>query len=109
MTGMVENQTGGAALKIPTPNECLDMLARHDLPSGRVDHCRKVAEVAHRLAPALTGRGVKVDPDLVLAGALLHDIGKSRARRNTQPKRSSARGPVRPTPRWARSCWARWD
>ncbi|MDO9523637.1 MAG: HDIG domain-containing protein [Methanocorpusculum sp.] len=40
--------------------------------AGVVSHCAKVAEVAARYT------GESVDPDLVYAGAMLHDIGRSK-------------------------------
>lgn len=40
--------------------------------SGVTAHCRKVAEVAGRFS------GESVDKDLVYAGAMLHDIGRSK-------------------------------
>jgi len=40
--------------------------------AGVVSHCKKAAEVAARY------RGGSVDPNLVYAGAMLHDIGRSR-------------------------------
>ena len=40
--------------------------------SGVAAHCRKVAEVAGRFS------GESVDKDLVYAGAMLHDIGRSK-------------------------------
>lgn len=41
------------------------------------DHSIMVARVAVLLTDGLIGKGVKLDPALVMAGALLHDIAKT--------------------------------
>jgi len=51
-----------------------------DRPFGLVEHVRGVAQMAQaacRVFRVLYGEGViRLDPDVVLAGALLHDVGK---------------------------------
>jgi hypothetical protein len=61
---------------IPSEAQCRALLAASTLPRDRVAHCDKVAEVAMVLAVRLKARGHDLDLDLVLAGALLHDIAK---------------------------------
>ena len=43
-----------------------------------VNHCKAVADLALETASALEMRGFKIDFALVEAGALLHDIGRSK-------------------------------
>ena len=43
-----------------------------------VEHCRAVERVARIIAGELARRGVAVDEEVVQAGALLHDIGRTR-------------------------------
>ncbi len=43
-----------------------------------VEHCRAVARIAKIIARGLATKGVSVDERVVLAGALLHDIGRTR-------------------------------
>ena len=43
-----------------------------------IDHCLNVTRLAVEMAERLRGKGVDVDVRLVEAGALLHDIGRSR-------------------------------
>lgn len=64
---------------IPSRAECLAMLAARPVPEAVLRHCEAVAWVAGFLADALAGRGVAMDPDLVRAGALLHDLAKGEA------------------------------
>lgn len=40
-------------------------------------HCEKVAEIAMKIAERAEERGVKVDKNAILLGALLHDIGRA--------------------------------
>jgi putative nucleotidyltransferase with HDIG domain len=51
-----------------------------DRPFGLIEHVRGVAQMAQaacRVFGVLYGEGaIRVDPDVVLAGALLHDVGK---------------------------------
>ncbi len=58
---------------IPSEEECLDMLERAGCSEKIIEHCCVVMSVAVSLA-----RRAGVDLDLVRAGALLHDIGRSR-------------------------------
>ena len=62
--------------KIPTRAECEAILADHSVEPAIVRHSRLVAEVAQRIAFALVHGGVALNEDLVLAGALLHDLAK---------------------------------
>jgi putative nucleotidyltransferase with HDIG domain len=57
---------------------CIEILRRYDLPEGIIDHSRRVARVAEFIADKLKASGYPVDLGNVVAGALLHDIGKSK-------------------------------
>jgi 3'-5' exoribonuclease len=50
----------------------------HAYLCGLLEHSVSVAAVADRLAEHYQGQGVAVDRDLLVSGALLHDIGKVR-------------------------------
>lgn len=56
---------------------CTEILRRYELPEGIIDHSKRVACVAQFIADKLKALGYPVDMDNVVAGALLHDIGKS--------------------------------
>ncbi|MDY6985196.1 MAG: TIGR00295 family protein [Candidatus Thermoplasmatota archaeon] len=43
-----------------------------------IEHCRAVRDIAEIIANRLIERGYSVDLDLVLRGAMLHDIGRCR-------------------------------
>ncbi|MCR4402412.1 MAG: HD domain-containing protein [Firmicutes bacterium] len=57
--------------------EYIEILRRHALPEGVIEHSIKVAEVARLIASRLAERGEAVDVERVVGGALLHDVGKS--------------------------------
>ena len=61
---------------IPTAAECEAILAMQRVEARVIRHARKVAHVANCLAEALVGSGLKLDLELVRAGALLHDVAK---------------------------------
>jgi len=72
-----------AFYRLPSPEECLELLETiHPTDKKIIRHCRAV----ERTAAALTGAVLKaksplsasLNPDLVSAGALLHDIAKGR-------------------------------
>lgn len=58
--------------------EALEILRVAGCSNGVVDHCVSVTGIALRLAEEFRGRGLEVDVALVEAGALLHDLGRSR-------------------------------
>ena len=63
--------------EIPSVKECLDLMEQyHMLPNIR-DHSIVVARVAEIITDGLTGVGHELSMDKVIAGALLHDIGKT--------------------------------
>lgn len=72
-------QTLAARREIPTHAECEALLARERLAEPLVRHARKVAKIAGRIADALAAKGLAIDPELVRAGALLHDVAKGQA------------------------------
>jgi CTP:molybdopterin cytidylyltransferase MocA len=61
---------------IPDLAECEAMLANWQPDSGVVAHVHRVAAVAGALTADLIGAGVTLDPDMVQAASLLHDIAK---------------------------------
>ena len=64
-------------LAIPGVNECLDLMEQyHMLPNIKV-HSFRVARVAEIITNGLIATGHDLFLDTVIAGALLHDIGKT--------------------------------
>jgi putative nucleotidyltransferase with HDIG domain len=61
-------------MKIPSKEECMDILARNKTPSNVIAHSKAVCQVAEDIAKKLIEKGENVNMDLVAAGALLHDI-----------------------------------
>ncbi len=62
---------------IPSEEEALALHRRHGSKEKVVVHCRTVASVSLVVAEAFQKAGTKVDTEAVLAGALLHDLGRS--------------------------------
>ena len=61
----------------PSTAECFTIMVRHGMPEHIVRHSRAVCGVSLYLARKLTETGLRLDQDLIRAGALLHDIGKA--------------------------------
>ena len=51
-------------------------MTEHQLPENIIAHSKAVCSVATDIAERLTKDGIKIDKDLVIAGALLHDVRK---------------------------------
>lgn len=64
---------------IPTPKECMGLLASKYVPKKVIRHCQKVARFAQSIALSLKAKNFDVDVDLVLASALVHDISKGQS------------------------------
>ncbi len=63
-------------MKIPTKEECLKILKDNNVPDNIIAHSEQVCNVALKIANSVEKKGIKVNEDLVAAGALLHDIKK---------------------------------
>ncbi|HBC94437.1 MAG TPA: hypothetical protein DCZ10_16440 [Pelotomaculum sp.] len=61
---------------IPTLDECWQMLNEAGVDERIKEHCCAVAYTALGLAGNLNNAGAGLDEDLILAGALLHDIAR---------------------------------
>ncbi len=59
--------------KIPTPEECINILKKVCCSKKVINHCLAVRDIAVRIAKL-----ANADVALVEAGALLHDIGRCR-------------------------------
>ena len=64
--------------KLPSRQEALALLKKHDCSTQIIKHCMAVAELALKTAIIIQGRGIPVDVHLVEISALLHDIGRSK-------------------------------
>jgi uncharacterized protein len=63
---------------IPTIEECFDLIEQHHMLPNIKDHSIMVARVAHIITNGLIAAGHnELSLDKVIAGALLHDIGKT--------------------------------
>jgi uncharacterized protein (TIGR00295 family) len=60
-------------VKVPSSDECLRILAESGCNEDVVAHCKAVAQLAVRIA-----KRCGADHELVEAGALLHDLGRSK-------------------------------
>lgn len=61
-------------MNIPTEKECLGLLKENNTPENVIAHSKAVCKAALEIADKLIEKGVNVDRELVLAGALLHDM-----------------------------------
>lgn len=69
---------------IPTYDECLAILNKHQDDDMVLQHGHVVAEIGRSLASHLNGAGLNLSTELVCAGGLLHDLGKGKP---NHPKR----------------------
>lgn len=67
----------GKEERIPTREECLELMSRYGMLENIVEHSLKVAEVALLISSALNRKGQHLDLRLVEAASLLHDITKT--------------------------------
>ena len=65
-------------MKLPNREDALRMMREAGCSPQVVDHCISVTKIATNMAEELSKRGFKVDLQLIEAGALMHDIGRSR-------------------------------
>jgi uncharacterized protein len=63
---------------IPSEEEAIALHRKHRSNEHIVNHCQTVSEVARIVAEEFELRGHRVDIEAVTAGALLHDIGRSK-------------------------------
>ncbi len=64
--------------EIPDPDECHIIMTRIHPVSGEIaDHCRKVADVADSISQKILKAGYSVNPCLIRAACLLHDIARN--------------------------------
>jgi len=64
--------------KIPSREECLDILNKNKTPSNVIEHCKTVCKLAEDIAGKLINKGIEVNKKLVIAAALLHDIEREK-------------------------------
>ncbi|MQL50790.1 NTP transferase domain-containing protein [Desulfofundulus thermobenzoicus] len=62
---------------VPTVEECRRILREARVSEAVWEHCHTVAALAFSLVKHLNRAGVELDEDLVLAGALLHDVARA--------------------------------
>lgn len=62
---------------IPRINDCLALMQQYDMLQNIKDHSIVVARVAEIIAHGLIAAGHDLSLDTIIAGALLHDIGKT--------------------------------
>ncbi|SHK38461.1 DVU_1551 family NTP transferase [Desulforamulus aeronauticus] len=63
---------------IPSIKDCLALLKNAAVPASVTQHCQAVAKVAKKIAQSLGDAGYRLDTDLILAAALLHDIAREK-------------------------------
>lgn len=64
--------------KLPSREQALRLLRQNHCPPKVIAHCKAVAKLAVETALACQKKGLKIDLELVEAGAILHDIGRSK-------------------------------
>lgn len=64
--------------KIPSRDECIEILNKNNTPSNVIEHSEKVCEFAEDIAEKLIKKGLQINKELVIAAALLHDIEREK-------------------------------
>jgi uncharacterized protein len=65
-------------MKLPSRDEALSLMAEAGCNRHVINHCVRVTKLALYIAGRLRDNGYEVDCALVEAGALLHDLGRSK-------------------------------
>jgi uncharacterized protein len=63
---------------LPNREQAIELLHKNDCPSQVISHSVAVADLALETAVKLEKKGLKINVELVEAGALLHDLGRSK-------------------------------
>ena len=63
-------------MKIPSLQECEQLLVQYKVPENIVEHVRQVTKIAVFLARKLSEKGVDINTEFVERAALLHDLDK---------------------------------
>ncbi len=63
---------------LPNREQAIELLRKNNCPPNVINHCIGVADLAVETANKLQKNGLKINVELVEAGALLHDIGRSK-------------------------------
>lgn len=63
---------------LPNREQALELLRKNECPPQVISHCIAVADLAVETAEKLQSKGLKVNVELVEAGAILHDLGRSK-------------------------------
>ena len=61
----------------PSIEECFELMERYRMPDNIKAHSIVVKEVAALIAAGLVEKGLNISFEKVIAGALMHDIGKA--------------------------------
>ena len=64
--------------RLPNREQSIKLLQENNCPPQVIQHCIVVSEIAVEIARRLQIKGIKIDLPLVEAGALLHDLGRSK-------------------------------
>jgi uncharacterized protein len=64
--------------RLPSREQAIELLRENNCPPQVINHCIAVAELALETASKLEKKGLKINIELVEAGALLHDLGRSK-------------------------------
>ena len=66
-------------MNIPSPDQCRNLIEKMEMMSHIIDHSLMVQRVAETLAHFLKKDNPHLNLELILAGAILHDITKTRS------------------------------
>jgi uncharacterized protein len=70
--------------RIPSPEECDELMAKYSMLPNIVAHSRQVMRVSLAITDNIQ-QGVAINRDLIIAAALLHDITKTRSLKTREP------------------------
>jgi probable phosphoglycerate mutase len=61
---------------IPSADECRALMIRHSVSQKVIDHCLAVADLAGQMANAMNAAGCRLDIELTVSAARVHDLAK---------------------------------
>lgn len=65
-------------MNIPSRKECMAILTKNKTPSNVIEHCKTVCKVAESITKKIIKKKIKLNKELVVAAALLHDIEREK-------------------------------